>query len=207
MSDQPGSRVGRTAGRERHDHAHLSRGVALRPSDARHGRKNGRSRCQTQELTPWKAHESPFLRDHVRSNDRMFSDGPLRLLPCGAIREVAFLRSPIAHGRIRRITKPAHSERRVFRRGLSRTCRALSAGPAGRPGGSIRCLGRSNESRDRRGGEQSPSSRAAHGDSRRRTKPNGPTCWRPRTSQLPSGPQLGQARVVSRRGLRDRCDG
>ena len=48
------------ARRERHDHAHLPCGVALRPTDVRHGRKNGRSRCQTQKLTPWKAHDSPF---------------------------------------------------------------------------------------------------------------------------------------------------
>jgi hypothetical protein len=32
------------ARRERHDHAHLPCGVALRPTDVRHGRKNGRSR-------------------------------------------------------------------------------------------------------------------------------------------------------------------
>src|SRR5262245_17420536 len=59
LCDEASEHVGRTARRVRNDHSHCSRGIGLRPSEARHGGESSRASGQIQELTAWKLHGVP----------------------------------------------------------------------------------------------------------------------------------------------------
>src|SRR5262249_3303587 len=59
LCDESAEKIGRTAWRIRHDHAHRPRRIGVRPCQARAGRQRSSTRSKLQKISAGKFHEPP----------------------------------------------------------------------------------------------------------------------------------------------------